>query len=195
VPRDQYRLVPIDHLLGRLADAFKGNFDASASIAPIRALLDQGYDLEADIVPTVARTMPDLPRPLKRWDGPVAAAMIRGYRLSIRGIVASPGTVRTIDNQGKRTIDKRHSSVRRRPREPPICRLAIDKWQAIRARRMRLKPRGIPPLERARQVGHGPGHGRQHVRFEVAALLEEGADRCDVGPLIENAEPPERHRR
>jgi hypothetical protein len=77
----------------RLIDASNGNIDALADVAPVRALLDQGCDLEAVILPTVARTMRDLPRPLKRWDGPVAAAMIRGYRLSIRGIIASPGTV------------------------------------------------------------------------------------------------------
>jgi hypothetical protein len=45
-------------------------FDITADVAPIRALLDQGCDLEADVVPTVARTMPDLLRPPKRWDAP-----------------------------------------------------------------------------------------------------------------------------
>jgi hypothetical protein len=28
---------------------------------------EQACDLEADVVPTVARTVPELPRPLKRW--------------------------------------------------------------------------------------------------------------------------------
>ena len=49
-------------------------FDLSANIEPIRTLLDQGYDLEADVVPIVARLLPDLPRPLKNrgapWLGP-----------------------------------------------------------------------------------------------------------------------------
>jgi hypothetical protein len=30
------------------------------------ATLDQGCDLEADVVPTMARTVPELPRPLNR---------------------------------------------------------------------------------------------------------------------------------
>ena len=34
---------------------------------PIRALLAQGCDLEADVLPTVARTVPELRRPLKNW--------------------------------------------------------------------------------------------------------------------------------
>jgi len=43
------------------------NHDPAADIAPIRALLDQGCDLEADVLPTVARTVPELPRPLRNW--------------------------------------------------------------------------------------------------------------------------------
>jgi hypothetical protein len=58
------------HVIARLAEAGQGHFDADADIAPVRALLDQGCDLEADVVPTVARTLPELPRPLKRWDAP-----------------------------------------------------------------------------------------------------------------------------
>jgi hypothetical protein len=38
-----------------------------ADITPIRALLDQGCDLEADVVPIVAREVPELPRPLRNW--------------------------------------------------------------------------------------------------------------------------------
>jgi hypothetical protein len=47
-----------------------GHFDPAADVEPIRALLDQGCDLEADILPTVARTVPELPRPLKKWGAP-----------------------------------------------------------------------------------------------------------------------------
>jgi hypothetical protein len=49
-----------------LGDA-QGHVDPAADIAPIEALLAQGCDLEADILPTVAGTVPDLPRPLKNW--------------------------------------------------------------------------------------------------------------------------------
>jgi hypothetical protein len=45
--------------------AAHGNIDLNASTDPIRALLDQGCDLEADILPIVARELPELPRPFK----------------------------------------------------------------------------------------------------------------------------------
>jgi hypothetical protein len=49
------------------------------------------------------------------------------------------------------------------------------------------EPRRAPLLERARQVGHLPGDDRHHVGLEVAALVEEGADRPDVGVGVEMA--------
>jgi hypothetical protein len=54
----------------RLIDASNGNIDALADISPIRALIEQGCDLEADVLPVVARLIPDLPRPLKSWGAP-----------------------------------------------------------------------------------------------------------------------------
>ena len=53
---------------GRLFDASQGNFDVSSDTEPIRALLDH---LEADVVPVVARMLPDLPRPLKNCTLPL----------------------------------------------------------------------------------------------------------------------------
>jgi hypothetical protein len=50
-----------------LLDAARSNADRGADIAPIEALLAQGCDLEADVLPTVARMVPELPRPLKNW--------------------------------------------------------------------------------------------------------------------------------
>jgi hypothetical protein len=46
-----------------LIDAAHGNVEPGVGVEPIRALLDQGCDLEADVLPTVARTVPELPRP------------------------------------------------------------------------------------------------------------------------------------
>jgi hypothetical protein len=54
----------------RLIDASHGNADPAADISPIRALLDQGCDLDLDVLPLVAREIPDLPRPLKNWGAP-----------------------------------------------------------------------------------------------------------------------------
>jgi hypothetical protein len=50
-----------------LLDAAGSNADRAADIGPIEALLAQGCDLEADVLPTVAQMVPELPRPLKNW--------------------------------------------------------------------------------------------------------------------------------
>jgi hypothetical protein len=54
-------------LKGLLVDAAGWNVDREADVAPILALIDQGCDLKADVLPTVARTVPELPRPLRSW--------------------------------------------------------------------------------------------------------------------------------
>ena len=46
-------------LKGLLVDAAGWNVDREADVAPILALIDQGCDLEADVLPTVARTVPE----------------------------------------------------------------------------------------------------------------------------------------
>jgi hypothetical protein len=60
----------MERLRGRLRDVAQGHFDPDAEISPISALLAQGCDLEADVVPVVARELPELPRPLKNWGAP-----------------------------------------------------------------------------------------------------------------------------
>jgi hypothetical protein len=50
-----------------LVNAAGGNVDREADVLTIRRLLDRGCDLEADVLPTVARMVPELPRPLKNW--------------------------------------------------------------------------------------------------------------------------------
>jgi hypothetical protein len=64
IVRDQ---IAGEDLLQALSLAGRGNFDISASFVPIRALLDQGCDLQADILPVIAREVPELQRPLKNW--------------------------------------------------------------------------------------------------------------------------------
>jgi hypothetical protein len=58
-----------DHapLRQRLEEAGQANFDARVSIEPIRRLIEQGCDLEADILPVIAREVPELPRLLRSW--------------------------------------------------------------------------------------------------------------------------------
>jgi hypothetical protein len=68
VPRDQilYRYAN-ERLLAALTEAARGNFDPFANLEPIRDLIQQGCDLEQDVVPVVAGLIPELPRPLKNW--------------------------------------------------------------------------------------------------------------------------------
>jgi hypothetical protein len=87
-----------DDLLQALCRAGRGNFDISASFEPIRALLDQGCDLEADVVPIVAREVPELPRPLKNWGAPWLVREIlaaREQRLAGHRVEAPPPARRT----------------------------------------------------------------------------------------------------
>jgi hypothetical protein len=50
------------HLRERLDLVAGGSFDPNADVSPIAALLDQGCDLEGDILPIVARELPELGR-------------------------------------------------------------------------------------------------------------------------------------
>jgi hypothetical protein len=51
-----------------LVDAAGGNVDREADVLTIRALIEnKDCDLEADVLPTVARLVPELPRPLRNW--------------------------------------------------------------------------------------------------------------------------------
>jgi hypothetical protein len=72
----------------RLIDASHGNIDPLADISPIRALIEQGCDLDLDALPIVVREKPDLPRPLKNGVvqpahdgvlhlGPLASSQVR----------------------------------------------------------------------------------------------------------------------
>jgi hypothetical protein len=47
------------------------------------------------------------------------------------------------------------------------------------------EPRRAPVLQRARQLGQLTGDDRQDVGLQVTALVEEGADRPDVGLGVE----------
>jgi hypothetical protein len=76
-PRDETH---DETLRGRLFGASQGNADHAADISPIRALIEQGCDLEADVVPIVARELPELPRPLKNWGAPWLAREILAAR-------------------------------------------------------------------------------------------------------------------
>ena len=75
----------------RLIDASHGNIDPLSAISPIRALVEQGCDLDLDMLPIVARERPDLPRPLKNWGAPwlvrdILAARASGLRVAVAAL-------------------------------------------------------------------------------------------------------------
>jgi hypothetical protein len=91
--RDERKL-----LQATLVLAAKGNVDDDIAIEPIRALVEQGCDLEADILPIVAREVPELPRPLKNWGAPWLVREIlatREQRLAGHRVEAAPPARRT----------------------------------------------------------------------------------------------------
>jgi hypothetical protein len=58
-------------LWDRLLSAANGNVAHSIEEAgPIADLLEQGCDLDLDILPIVSRMVPSLPRPLRTWGAP-----------------------------------------------------------------------------------------------------------------------------
>jgi hypothetical protein len=60
--RRKQREKTCEEIRGRLHGAAQGQIEPGADVAPICALIKQGCDLEADILPTVPRTVPELPR-------------------------------------------------------------------------------------------------------------------------------------
>jgi hypothetical protein len=75
---------PMPLLLARLLDAAGGNVQSGANdTAPIAALIEQGCDLNLDVLPAVRDLLTDpLQPPLKRWSVPWRAAEIVRRRTS-----------------------------------------------------------------------------------------------------------------
>jgi hypothetical protein len=66
----------------RLLEAAAANaaLETSSDLNPIVALIQEGCDLELDVLPTIAATVPQLPRPLRSWGAPWLRAEIRAAR-------------------------------------------------------------------------------------------------------------------
>jgi hypothetical protein len=63
--------VRVPSVRGLLVNAAAWNVDREADISPIVELLNtQGCDLRLDVLPVVAREVPELPRPLRNWGAP-----------------------------------------------------------------------------------------------------------------------------
>jgi hypothetical protein len=88
--RDKDYDINIVSLRQRLEEAGQANFDARVSVAPILALIEQGCDLEADILPVVAPEVPELPRPLKSWGAKWLAQEILAARERRLGLSSLP---------------------------------------------------------------------------------------------------------
>jgi hypothetical protein len=95
-PRQRYELHTDPYLRAlrvRLIDAAHGNVDGFADLTPISMLIQQGCDLELDVLPVVALEVPELPRPLRNWGAPwlvreILAAReqrLAGHRVAVWG--------------------------------------------------------------------------------------------------------------
>jgi hypothetical protein len=79
-PSLPYRLAIVRERIGFVAP---GKLDDAADLAPIVALINQGCDLELDVLPVVATRVSDLPRPLKNWGAPWLVREICAGRASL----------------------------------------------------------------------------------------------------------------
>jgi hypothetical protein len=81
----------MEHLRGRLEEVAGSHFDTDANLETIVALIgDQGCDLEADILPIVARELPELPHrrtPAIEWD-----EFVGGYRAGLIEMASAAGS-------------------------------------------------------------------------------------------------------
>jgi hypothetical protein len=169
------------YLWARLDRAAQGHADAGADVAPIRALLDQGCDLEADVLPTVARTVPELPRPLKNWGAPWLVREIlaaREQRLAGRAVCEETQT----DNNAC-TVDRRTSALGwvrsvTKSREPlaHIPRRGFPLCQQIAELRWRLVGDAHVDPGTGRRAETELARKSQHVARRVARDLHQRID-------------------
>jgi hypothetical protein len=148
-PEPDANHMDVSHLRERLDLVAGGFFERDADLEPIVALIrDQGCDLEADILPIVARLLPDLPRPLKRWDAPWLPRWSADTDYRKGGLSLVRGRPRAIDNQGRRGIDKRsYRSFNAAEKDSSFADLR-EAGEALVARRQDFpdEPRGVPTL-------------------------------------------------
>jgi hypothetical protein len=82
VPGRLAEIIDTDDLLVKMLDAAGGNDQPGAiDTAPIAALIEQGCDLDLDVLP-VFRDFATSPTPIKRWDHPgLIRAILRGREI------------------------------------------------------------------------------------------------------------------
>jgi hypothetical protein len=147
--RDEIPRFVIEARQRLLLDAAQGHVDPAADIAPIQALLDQGCNFEMDVLPTVARTVPELPRPLKNWG---AQWLVRGIpaareqRLNRFADSVKGGAALRRSDTEPRPADAPASTSLPASRRPRDRQALIDKAEdraasMRRARRVRRTPR------------------------------------------------------
>jgi hypothetical protein len=131
--RDVTPLSPIGVLRERLLTAAQGHVDLTATVEPIRALLDQGCDLEADILPTVAREVPELPRPLRNL-GSASSANPHAAAGLLK--VAQDSTDDAADVAA--AIERTVSMIAERPKLAPIVYAGSVRGRLVRGFQFRI---------------------------------------------------------
>jgi hypothetical protein len=161
----------------QLLHAGQGNVDLGADIEPIRALLDQGCDLEADILPIIAREVPELPRPLKKWGAPwLVRDILAGREQRLNRFACHRGNHRC-GGPGEWGVGEFPTEPRRSPAQACRRRLALSRISSPpeeAPRNFRGAPRN--PCEHPRPLpGGGQGDPRNPPRNHGRCDAQEAA--------------------
>jgi hypothetical protein len=183
VARNRRSIAP-EALLASLTDAANGNVDPTAQdVVPIHALLDDGCDLDLDVLPVVREFVAPTATPLKRWGAPWLLDKISARRqarvgdpaagIDCRGqnaaVAIRPAINRPIANNAvkgltriQRAVTESRASDHQLGARPP----AFDMDELVSGYRAGNVQWDIPRL--------GPPPGRLGCRVEAAILKGNG---------------------
>jgi hypothetical protein len=147
-------------LLAQLIEAAGGNVQPGAiDTAPIAALLEQGCDLDLDVLPAVRQLINDPQQPLKSWGVPWLAKEIirrRDARMASDRITQAPAAARAAPARQPASAARSRTSVPANPPAPGL--LGLDASELVAGYR-------AGTLEwNAARLGPPPGSPGERVR-------------------------------
>jgi hypothetical protein len=154
---------------GRVTVAARGNVEPGLTVAPIFALIKEGCDLEADVLPVVAQTVAELPRPLRSWAKWLVEEILR----------AREGRLGDAISWGADPVDLRPTERDRRRGAGPI---EVESAVIERDAMMRLRrPSDTCRPSIGTNLSRGTVRASSMGTRRGSALVEEGKDRRDFG--------------